>query len=149
MDKLIGKEFLKPGGGKLSIEDICKAEVVMLLFSGSWCPPCRGFLPKIKKFYSDVNKGCSGLNKRVEIVFVSCDNESHEFSEHFMELGLPAIPFESDKIADLEDSFEVEAIPILPILNKKTGAVAAENVRTLIQDAGTGCYDKLKELSVK
>ena len=148
MDKLLGKEFLKPGGGKLSIGDVCKAEVVMLLFSGAWCPPCRGFLPIIKKFYAEINKGC-GSNKRVEIVFISCDNESKEFTEHFIELGLPAIPFESDIIANLEDSFEVEAIPILPIINKKTGSVAADNVRTLIQDAGIKCYDELKALSVK
>ena len=148
MDKLIGNEFIKVGGGKISIADVMKAEVVLLLFSGSWCPPCRGFLPAIRKFYNDVNKGCT-TTKRVEIVFVSCDNEKEEFQEHLAELGFPAIPYESDKIADLEDDIEVEAIPIVPILSKAKGKVVFENARKLIQDSGFECFNKLKELSLK
>jgi len=89
IEKLVEKDFLRPNSttrAKISLEEIMMADVVLLLFSGAWCPPCRGFLPVLKKFYKEINKGCTGPSKRVEIIFVSCDNEKDEFVEHFQEL---------------------------------------------------------------
>jgi len=47
---------------------------VLLYFSASWCPPCRKFTPKLKAFYEMANKS----KKRVEVVFISCDETEDE-----------------------------------------------------------------------
>ena len=42
-------------------------QVVGLYFSAHWCPPCRGFTPKLTEVYTAIK----GTDKSLEIVFVS------------------------------------------------------------------------------
>merc|ERR1712183_788552 len=55
-----------------------QAEVVCIYFSAHWCPPCRGFTPVLSKFYDEVNKD----GKKMEIIFVSCDQDEKQFQEY-------------------------------------------------------------------
>ena len=43
--------------------------VIGLYFSADWCPPCRGFTPRLAKEYERMK----GEGKKIEIVFISSD----------------------------------------------------------------------------
>jgi nucleoredoxin len=55
------------------------AEIICLFFSALWCPPCRAFTPVLADFYEEANKN----GKKLEIVFVSHDENQHSFKEYF------------------------------------------------------------------
>ena len=92
----------------------------------------HGFETTIRAFYEQINKGRSLGNRKVEIIFVSCDNSPDEYQDHLSALPFPAIPFESSKIADLEEDLDVDSIPIVPLVAKE-GVILQDSVRMLIQ----------------
>ena len=96
----------------------------------------------MKNFYKEVNKGCDAKKKNVEVVFVSCDNSEEEYDEHVAEFPWPMIPFDDPRIADLEEDLDVESIPIVPLL-KKSGVIAENSVRQIIQTQGAKCFSEI------
>ena len=89
-----------------------------------------------------MNKGCTGDEKNVEIIFVSCDTTKEEFNEHFAELPFPGLMYGSPAIEKLEELFDVESIPVVPLLSKN-GYVVYENVRRMITEKGADCFSEL------
>ena len=149
MESFIGSTFTRGiSSTKVSIEQVLQADVVLLLFSGKWCPPCNGFAPVIKNFYNNVNKGCIGDKKRVEIVFISCDNSIEEYKSHASEFPYACISFDDPKIVDLQDALEIENIPVVTLL-RKDGTIAKENIRQIIQTKGINCFDDIRVASQK
>jgi len=74
--------------------------VVGLYFSAHWCPPCRGFTPKLIEFYNNFKQTEKGEN--LEIVFISSDRDESSFVEYFDEMPWLALPFsDRDKKVDL------------------------------------------------
>ena len=55
---------------------------VMIYFSAHWCPPCRGFTPKLCEFYTNFKK----VNSDFELVFVSSDRDEAAFKEYYGEV---------------------------------------------------------------
>lgn len=112
--KLIGPELIEKAGGK----------PMGLYFSAHWCPPCRGFTPKLAEFY----KG--GLKEKMEIIFVSSDRDQASFDEYAGEMPWPALPY--DKRAEkelLSKAFGVQGIPSFVIINPD-GTVITEDGRS-------------------
>ena len=63
-------EHLLKGQSCVSIVDSLNGkDVVGLYFSAHWCPPCRGFTPKLAFAYAEM----ISLGKSFEIVFLSSD----------------------------------------------------------------------------
>ncbi len=165
MDLLKGHQFLFNDGRKITFDQALKAKMLLLYFSGIWCPPCitqffplphgkqhkqsvgKGFLPAIKNFYREVNKSCTDETKNVEIIFVSCDTSKEEYDDHLSELPFPGIPFGDPLIEDLEEIFDVENIPVVPLI-RKNGSIACENVRRIITEKGSEGYSDLAKLNV-
>ncbi len=53
MDILKGKTLKKRDGSSSATETALKdKKLVLFYFSAHWCPPCRGFTPKLKDFYA-------------------------------------------------------------------------------------------------
>ena len=153
MELLLGNEFVCRDGRKITCEEVKKAKIVLVYFSGIWCPPCnnqffvifgigKGFLPAIKSFYKEANAGCDETNKNVEIIFASCDNNKEEYDEHFAELPFPGLPYGDPTIEKLEEVFDVENIPVVPLI-RKNGTIGNDNVRRLINDSGAKCFQDL------
>ena len=69
------------------------AEFVGIYFSAHWCPPCRGFTPVLSEFYNEVNKD----GKKVEIIFVSSDQDEAAFKDYFSSMPFKACPFDIDR----------------------------------------------------
>merc|ERR1712003_611710 len=83
-----------------------------LYFSAHWCPPCRGFTPKLAEMYK------SGLKDKVEIIFLSSDKDEKSFDDYFKEMPWLALPYAKRAEKELlSDSFGVQGIPSFVVLN--------------------------------
>ena len=58
---------------------------MLLLFSSEWCPHCKPFCGKLKKFLSSIRAQAqsTGGGGEVEVVWVSSDNSSEEAQAYF------------------------------------------------------------------
>lgn len=81
--------MVKASGEKVDTKTLTTDNVIVgLYFSAHWCPPCRGFTPKLVDFYNKFQ------NRNLEIVFVSSDKDEEQFTEYFQEMPWCALPFE-------------------------------------------------------
>ena len=62
-----------------------------MYFSAHWCPPCRGFTPKLAEWYNNFKKLPNG--DKLEIVFVSSDRDEKTFKEYYAEMPWLALPY--------------------------------------------------------
>ena len=69
--------------------------VIGIYFSAEWCPPCKGFTPKLVEFYNKLKASDQSL--KIEVVFVSWDKDEHAFTEYFGTMPWLALPFGIDK----------------------------------------------------
>lgn len=102
--------------------------VVGLYFSAHWCPPCRGFTPKLAECHAELKKS----GKSFEVVFISGDKDEEAFKEYMSEMPWLALPFsERDLAKDLNAVFEVNGIPSL-ILLKPDGTLLMKEGREAV-----------------
>ena len=129
--KLLG-EKLKTKDGVVSTAEALKGkEAVALYFSAHWCPPCRGFTPKLAEAYS----GLVATGKSFEIVFISSDNDEKAFEDYFGEQPWLALPYAERKLkAALSKKYEVSGIPSLIILDGETGATITKDGRRVVME---------------
>jgi thiol-disulfide isomerase/thioredoxin len=108
-----------------SLEDqrVTSAPLVAYYFSAHWCPPCRGFTPKLAEFYRSVN----GTEKKIEIVFFSWDDSEESFSEYFSEMPWLALKLGHEKINEVAKENGIKSIPTLIIL--KNGKIVTKTGR--------------------
>ena len=98
-------------------------------FSAHWCPPCRGFTPKLINFYEVANKE----KKQIEIVFVSSDRSEADFNQYFGTMPWLAVPFGHDAIDNLNEAFEIEGIPSFLVFNSE-GKLIDDKARTTVEN---------------
>lgn len=100
-----------------------------IYFSAHWCPPCRGFTPKLAEFYK------SGLKDKMEIFFVSSDKDQNAFDEYFAEMPWRALPYEKREEKDtLSDAFGVNGIPCFVALNGDGTVITTDGRSQVMQD---------------
>mmetsp|Transcript_15595 Transcript_15595/g.30798 ORF Transcript_15595/g.30798 Transcript_15595/m.30798 type:complete len:414 (-) Transcript_15595:53-1294(-) len=119
MEKLLeGCKILNKDGAEVPLSQLASTEVVGLYFSAHWCPPCRGFTPKLAETYKKVLAD----GKSLEIVFVSSDRDEASFKEYAAEQPWAHLDFENrDAKARLSKKFKVSGIPTLVLIDGKTG----------------------------
>jgi len=121
--------FLKKDGSSVG-KDAVAGKTLGLYFSAHWCPPCRGFTPKLKEFY-DAYKA---KDPNFEIVFVSSDKDEGGMLDYFKNdhgdyLALPFARQQSKK--DLSSMFGVEGIPSFAVVGAN-GQVLNTNARAKV-----------------
>ena len=132
MDSTISVELIpqeikgKTGQVKFNPKD---APFFGLYFSAHWCPPCRGFTPKLINFYNVVNKN----NKQLEIIFVSSDKSEAEFNEYYDSMPWLSIPFKDESIQNLKETFEIMGIPTFLVFNSD-GKLIDGKARTTVEN---------------
>jgi len=107
----LGADLIKQTGGK----------PIGLYFSAHWCPPCRGFTPKLAEYYKN------GLKDKMEIIFVSGDNDQQAFEEYFGEMPWLALPYEKRKEKEvLEELFQVDGIPSFVVIKPDGSLITSD-----------------------
>lgn len=107
---LLGDKLLTKDGEKDTLDVLADKKAMCLYFSAHWCPPCRGFTPKLAGVYNgSESSGCA-------IVFVSSDRTESDFTEYFGEMPWHALPFNKRKEkASLANLCGVSGIPMLVV----------------------------------
>ncbi|CAF1372002.1 unnamed protein product [Adineta ricciae] len=106
--------------------DQLNGKYVALYFSAHWCPPCKRFTPKLAEIYKEVK---DEVKDKLEIVFVSCDEDEEEFKHYFKEMPWKAVPFaDRQRSQKLGEKFEVEGIPSLIVLSPSGEVIDSDGV---------------------
>jgi len=109
---------------------VLKDRVFALYFSAHWCPPCRGFTPKLAEMYTDSFK-----DKGLEIVFVSSDREEEQFKEYYGDQPWLALDFACQKEKQaLSELYGVEGIPSLVIVDKDGSTITKDGRAAVSSD---------------
>jgi len=107
---------------------------VALYFSAHWCPPCRGFTPKLAEMYKDALQA-----KGLEIIFVSSDRDEGAFDDYYAEQPWLALPYAArDLKAKLSKKYKVSGIPSLVVLDGATGATITTDGREAVMEDPKG-----------
>jgi len=135
--EIIGDKFLK--GDTIVGKEAIAGKTLAIYFSAHWCPPCRGFTPKLAKHYSSYKE--KGLP--LEIIFSTGDKTEAEFKDYYKEMQSAggdwlAIPWaNSAQRSELDSLFEVSGIPCLVIVDEN-GQVINKNARGLVDSDPSG-----------
>jgi len=134
--KLFG-EKLQTKSGEIPTEEVLKGKAgVLVYFSAHWCPPCKGFTPKLSEFYRKHSAA-----KNFEIVFVSSDKDQGAFDEYFAEMPFVALPYAQRELkAKLSADFKVQGIPTVVVLGPDGGLITA-NGRAKVMADFDACAD--------
>jgi nucleoredoxin len=112
---------------------VLEGKVFAFYFSAHWCPPCRGFTPKLAEWYSESLKA-----KGLEIVFVSSDRDEKAFQEYFADQPWLALSYSCRKEKEqLSNLCGVEGIPSLVIIDKD-GSIINKDGRAAVSSDPTG-----------
>jgi len=134
--KVFGDKLLTKSG-EAPTEEVLKGKAgVLVYFSAHWCPPCRGFTPKLGEFYKKHSAA-----KNFEIVFVSSDKDQSQFDDYFKEMPFVALPYaEREKKGALSSEFKVQGIPSLVVLGPD-GTLITANGRDKVMSDFEACAD--------
>ena len=65
-------------------------QILNLISSGHWCEPCRTFTPKLAEAFNSLS---NTIKQKLDIVFISCDQDQSEFDRYYREMPWKALPF--------------------------------------------------------
>uniref|UniRef100_A0A914DT54 Thioredoxin domain-containing protein n=1 Tax=Acrobeloides nanus TaxID=290746 RepID=A0A914DT54_9BILA len=130
---LKGTELVTVGDETVKAEEFLEGKIVALYFSAGWCPPCRAFTPKLKRFYDALKKA----GKNFEVIFISRDREEEDLKEYFEDHHgeWTYLAFGNPKIQEFNEKYDVKSIPALKVI-KPDGTVVVQDARTEIVDKG-------------
>merc|ERR1711998_799630 len=124
--ELCGDKILTKDGEVNTEEALAGKGAVAFYFSAHWCPPCRGFTPKLAEWYN------AGLKDKMEIIFVSSDRDEASFKEYFASMPWLCLPFENrDAKSLLSKVCNCEGIPHLAVFNAD-GSLVTEDGRAAV-----------------
>lgn len=130
----LGEKLLKGSEEISTLTAFEGKKAVAIYFSAHWCPPCRGFTPKLAEWYKN------GLaDKGLEVVFVSSDRDEDGFKGYYAEQPWLALPYASrEKKAELSKKYKVSGIPSLVIVNPADGTTITLDGRSVVSGDPTG-----------
>ncbi|XP_078444914.1 DC1 domain-containing protein [Wolffia australiana] len=129
LDFVIGQD-----GTKVPVSELV-GKNVLIYFSAHWCPPCRGFTPKLVQVYNEIKAKDSAF----EVVFVSSDRDQSSFNEYFSSMPWLALPFGDPRKKFLDRRFKIDGIPSLIAIGPSGRTVTTE-ARDMIEMRGAAAY---------
>jgi len=135
LSALFGDTLATSDGSTVSTSDALSGKkAVGIYFSAHWCPPCRGFTPKLAEWYTTSLKALG-----MEIVFVSSDRDEASFKSYHGEQPWLAVPYDRRDLKDsLSKKYKVSGIPTFVILDGATGDVITKDGRGAVSEDPTG-----------
>jgi nucleoredoxin len=93
-------------------------DFVGLYFSAHWCGPCRAFTPKFARVYNELK----AAGKKIEVIFVSSDQDQSSFDEYYVEMPWLALSYTDRQLkSQLSGALDVSGIPSLTLINPRSG----------------------------
>ncbi|CAF1529737.1 unnamed protein product [Rotaria magnacalcarata] len=125
-NELLGEHLLQHDESNQFLTKQLNGKTVALYFSAHWCPPCRNFTPKLAEIYKKIQ---SELHDKLDVVFISYDQDQNSFDEYFKDMPWKALPF-SDRACSkaLGEKFEVSGIPCLVVLTPAGDVLTVDGV---------------------
>lgn len=106
-----------------------------MLYSASWCAPCKQFLPVLEELYHRVNRRGKG---RFDIVWVSINRDETEidFLHYFRSMPWLAVPQDQIPLVleNTADVFKLAGIPCLVLLDGTSSSVITLDGRQHVLD---------------
>ncbi|CAE7561362.1 car [Symbiodinium sp. CCMP2456] len=109
-------------------------KLIVLYFSGRWCPACTEFDSVIK----DVYAGLKSLEESsdIEVVWVSCDLSEDTYKMHMKRIGsLLGAVWSPKRLQELSDRWKVKAIPAALVLDARDGRIVTATARRDMEEA--------------
>jgi len=129
--QLLGSELQTKAGNQSTASCLQDADAVGIYFSAHWCPPCRGFTPKLAEVYN----GMKAAGKKFEIIFASSDRDQAAFDEYYGEQPWLALPYSDRTLKDsLSKKFKVQGIPTLVIVDKDGNTITTDGRSEVMSD---------------
>ncbi|CAK0878798.1 unnamed protein product [Prorocentrum cordatum] len=121
--ELLAEAKLVGPAGELTVQQAMQEKKALALyFSAHWCPPCRGFTPKLAEWYRKDLQA-----KGLEVVFVSSDRDEAAFKEYFASQPWMALSYADRNLQKkLNKALKVEGIPTLVILDADLNVVTTD-----------------------
>lgn len=121
-------------GKKVGVSTITSKPYVGLYFSAHWCPPCRGFTPKLAKVYEKIMASdITNDGNDFEIIFVSSDRNANAYKEYFAEMPWKSLDYNDPKFKPissfLKEKYENNGIPQFAIVRGSDGNLLTKNAR--------------------
>ena len=128
LKRLLGGKLLiggREGGREGGVEELLAGKVVGVYASAHWCGPCRQFTPLLADFYSRMGGGREGGREggRLEVVFVSLDQEKEAFNGYFGGMPWLALPWDDEEGGEggregVVSAYGITSIPRLLIFGR-------------------------------
>ncbi|MQL80144.1 hypothetical protein Taro_012591 [Colocasia esculenta] len=134
LDYVIAKD-----GHKVPVSELV-GKNILLYFSAHWCPPCRGFTPRLIQVYHEIMAKDSAF----EVVFISSDHDQSSFEEYFSGMPWLALPFGDPRKKSLSSTFKIMGIPSLVAIGP-SGRTATTEARDLVEEHGAKAYPFTEE----
>lgn len=126
-----GSKLVNENGEVDTSTELSDCDAVGIYFSAHWCPPCRGFTPKLAESYKKI----VSQGKKFKIVFVSSDQDETAFKSYFKEMPWLALPFvDRAQKQKLSTKYGVRGIPTLVILDKQGNTITQDGRSTIMND---------------
>lgn len=130
LEALFGKELQGKDGKVSTAEALAGKEAIGIYFSAHWCPPCRGFTPKLAEWYNKDLKA-----KGLEVVFVSSDRDEAAFKEYAAEQPWLSLPYDKRDLKNsLSKKFKVQGIPSFVIVDAEGKTITSDGRSAVSQD---------------
>jgi len=133
IEELLGPNILTSDGIKSTHSVMRHRDLVVLYFSASWCGPCKQFSPALADFYraaQSQSQSPSAVGPKIEIVFVSSDQDQQSFRKYYSGHPWVALPYSAAEIGKkLAVDYRIKGIPSVIVLDAKTGHYVTNNGR--------------------
>ena len=121
----ITKDLVKSSGSRtkrVNQDELAPKEYYAIYYSAHWCPPCRGFTPKLVDFYNKASK----KHDNFEVIFVSSDRSEKDMAGYMKEADMPWLALDFDKKKKSKDltKFAGGGIPCLVLVDSDGNVLA-------------------------
>lgn len=109
-------------------------KLLLIYFSGRWCPMCQGFDAMMRKVY----EGLKALpeSSDLELVWISCDLSEEAHHAHLKKLGVMlGASWSPSRLQKFTERWGIKAIPSLLVLDAYSGKPITSNGNEDVQKA--------------
>lgn len=101
---------------RIAQDELAPKDYYAIYYSAHWCPPCRGFTPKLVDFYEKASR----KHDNFEIIFVSSDRSEEAMADYMNEANMPwlALDYDQKKKSKALTKYAGGGIPCLVLVDQ-------------------------------